>query len=230
MASLRVLRHVSAFIPAWLLLLTNALIVPAHAEEKKASSAWEKEIATFEKKDREHPPPTNGILFVGSSSIRLWDLPKYFPGMELTNRGFGGSQIADSVRFAPRIILKHRPRLVVLYAGDNDLAFGKPPEQVCADFKSFVKAIHAELPRTRIIFISIKPSILRWKLEKKMREANALIETVCKQDERLVYVDVVKPMLGKDGKPRPELFVKDGLHLNDKGYRLWTDILKPHLK
>jgi lysophospholipase L1-like esterase len=167
---------------------------------------------------------------VGSSSIRLWDLPKSFPDLDVINRGFDGSEIADSEHFASRIILKHEPRMVVLYAGDNDIAAGKTPEQVLGDFKAFVKTVLKGLPKTRIAFISIKPSIRRWALVDKIRKANVLIETYCKQGEALLYIDVAKPMLGNDGKPRSELFAKDGLHLNETGYALWAMVLKPHLK
>src|SRR5207302_468645 len=153
----------------------------------------------------------------GSSSIRLWDLKKAFPNLEVINRGFGGSQIVDSVHFAPRLITKHAPRLVVLYAGDNDVAQGKAPEHLAADFQSLVQAIHKELPRTKVIFLSIKPSVLRWNLWDKIQKTNALIEAECKKDERLTYVDITKRMLGDDGKPQKELFLVDGLHLNGKG-------------
>jgi len=200
------------------------------AADDKAFARWEKAITAFEQQDKEKPPPKNAILFAGSSSIRLWDVAKSFPGMDVINRGFGGSEIADSVHFADRIIVNHKPRMVVLYAGDNDLANGKTPEQVLADFKAFVKAVHAALPKTRIAFISIKPSIRRWNLIDNIRKANSLIEGCCKKDERLLYIDVVKPMLGDDGKPRPGLFTADGLHMNAKGYELWTSLLKPHLK
>ena len=191
---------------------------------------WEKEIAAFEQRDREKPPPKNAVVFVGSSSIRLWDVAKSFPGVETINRGFGGSQLADSAHFAPRIVVKYEPRLVVLYAGDNDLAAGKTPEQVADDFRAFVAAVHKDLPKTRIIFLSIKPSIQRWKLVGRGRQANALVEAICKQDEGLLYQDVGTPLLGEDGKPRPELFRQDGLHLNDTGYEVWAAVLKPYLK
>jgi len=202
----------------------------AGADDRASFARWEKAIAAFERQDKERPPPQDAILFAGSSSIRRWDLPKSFPDLAVINRGFGGSELADSVHFAGRIILKHRPRLVVLYAGDNDIAAGKTPERVFADFKAFVRTVHKELPKTRIVFVSIKPSILRWGLWDKMRKANALIEAYCKDGERLAYIDVAGPMLGSNGKPRPELFVKDGLHLSDDGYRLWASLLKPHLK
>lgn len=191
---------------------------------------WEKAIAAFEEQDRKALPPKNGIVFVGSSSIRLWKLDESFPDLDVINRGFGGSQLADAVHFAERIVLKHEPRLVVLYAGDNDITAGKTPEQVFADFQEFVATVHAKLPETRIVYIPIKPSLKRWSLFDKMQRANDLIAEFCRQDERLASADIVTPMLGDDGKPRPELFAEDGLHLSAKGYELWTSVVTPHVK
>ena len=196
----------------------------ADAQKKKkprGPERWEKAIAAFEKSDAKSPPPKHAILFVGSSSIRKWDLKKSFPKLPVINRGFGGSQIADSVHFADRIVLKHKPKIVVLYAGDNDVAAGKPPQRVAADFRRFVQTVHKSLPRTPILFIAIKPSLRRWKLVGKMRQA---------ANDRLTFIDIDAPMLGKDGKPRPELFVKDGLHLSPAGYAVWAKALRPYLK
>ena len=116
-----------------------------------------------------------------------------------------------------------------MYAGDNDVASGKSPEAVLADFQTFVKVVHAKLPKTRIAFIAIKPSIARWKLSGKMAQANALIRAACDKEKRLEFIDIWQSMLGQDGKPKPNLFVKDGLHLNANGYALWTSIVKPYL-
>lgn len=207
---------------------------PATKSAKQTPSAkadrWEPAIRAFEAKDRKQAPAKGGIVFVGSSSIVLWDLPKSFPGLNAINRGFGGSQLADSVRYARRIVLPYEPRTVVLYAGDNDLASGKTPQQVFDDYQRFVAAIHAALPKTRIIYIAIKPSKARWKLIDKIRATNRLIADFAAKDPRLVFIDVEKPMLGVDGKPRPELFMPDGLHLNAEGYRLWAGLVGPHLK
>jgi lysophospholipase L1-like esterase len=211
------------------LLLAGALCRPGIAEEKPNFARWEKAIAAFEARDAKDPPPKGAILFVGSSSIRLWDLGKSFPGLATINRGFGGSEIVDATHFAPRIVLPYQPRVIVLYAGDNDLARGKSPERIHADFRAFVKAVHADLPKTRILFLAIKPSIRRWALVDRIRKANALIAGDCKKGEYLTYVDVFTPLLGKDGKPRPELFVKDGLHLNAEGYKVWASVLRPLL-
>jgi lysophospholipase L1-like esterase len=203
----------------------------ARADEKanKNEDRWEPQIRAFEAQDRQKPPPKNAVLFVGSSSIRAWDLKKSFPGLPAVNRGFGGSQVADSVRYADRIVLPYQPKVVVFYAGDNDIAAGKSPEQVAADYGAFVKRVHGALAQARIVYISIKPSPARWKLVDKMRRANGLIEAATKNDRRLAFVNVEKVMLGKDGKPRPELFKQDGLHLNDEGYKLWADLVRPHL-
>jgi lysophospholipase L1-like esterase len=118
---------------------------------------------------------------------------------------------------------------VVLYAGDNDLAAGKSPEQVLADYRQFVAKVHAALPKTRIVYIAVKPSLARWKLIEKVRTTNGLIQQAAAGDPRLVFIDVEKPMVGPDGKPRPELFLRDGLHLNAEGYRIWADLVRPHL-
>jgi len=191
---------------------------------------WERAMQAFERSDANNPPPKREIVFIGSSSIVHWNLPKYFPGLKATNRGFGGSVIADSVQYAHRILLPLEPRIVVLYAGDNDIARGMSPQQVFADFKAFVKKVHERLPATKIVFVCIKPSIARWKLWDKMRAANKLIEDYAKGHQRLVYLDIATPMLGDDGKPRPELLARDGLHLSPAGYELWSKLLAPHLK
>jgi lysophospholipase L1-like esterase len=202
----------------------------AWAAEPAKADRWEPAIAKFEARDQEAFPAKNGLLFVGSSSIVGWDLTKSFPDSGAINRGFGGSQIADSVRYAERIVLPYEPRVVVFYAGDNDLQSGKTPQQVLADYEAFVAKVHDRLPKTRIVYIGIKPSIARWKIVDKVREANKRIADRAAKDERLVFVDVDGPMLGDDGRPRAELFKPDGLHLNDDGYALWKKLVEPHLK
>ena len=205
------------------------LVRPGWSDDKPSFDKWEKDIAAFEQKDKESPPPKNAVLFAGSSSIRRWDLKKSFPDLDAINRGFGGSQIADSTHFAPRIILKAEPRRIVFYAGDNDLAAGKSPESVRDDYKQFAARVRAKLPEAKIVFVSIKPSVLRWGLAEKMRTANTLIAGAMKDDPKQVFVDIWPAMLGPDGKPRRELFVFDGLHLSAEGYKVWAGLVKPHL-
>ncbi len=193
------------------------------------SNRFEEEIRKFEEQDRAAFPKPGQILFLGSSSIRLWDLPRYFPGLDVINRGFGGSEIADSVYFMDRIVVPYRPRTIVFYAGDNDIASGKTAEQVARDFQAFSDAVHQRLPSTRIIYISIKPSPSRWALVETMREANRLIEAQARQTDFIRYLDIDSPMIGEDGRPKANLFVEDKLHLNDAGYTLWTSRLRPLL-
>jgi lysophospholipase L1-like esterase len=187
-------------------------------------------MAAFEERDKAAPPAPGGIVFVGSSSIRLWDLARAFPGLPVVNRGFGGSQIIDSVNNADLLVIKHKPRTVVFYAGDNDLAGGKTPDQVCADYKAFVAKVRAALPDTRIVFIGIKPSIQRWALIGKVRDANAQVRKFAESDDRLGFVDVDGPMLGWDETPRKDLLIEDGLHLTAKGYELWTTLVRPFIE
>jgi lysophospholipase L1-like esterase len=196
-----------------------------------AKAPFAAEIEAFEQSDRTNPPPQNAVLFVGSSSIRLWKtLKQDFPDLTVINRGFGGSQVADSVRYADRIVLPYRPKAVVLYAGDNDLAAGKPPQQVLADFVAFESKVHAALPRTPVLYLAIKPSIARWNLIDKIRQANRLISDYAAQSKgKVVYVDTFTPILGLDGKPRADLLIGDGLHLNAEGYRVWTPVLRREL-
>ena len=193
-------------------------------------SGWEPDIRQFEAQDRKNPPPQHEIVFVGSSSIVLWNLPEYFPNLKTINRGFGGSELADSVRYADRIVVPYKPRVVVLYAGDNDIAGGTSPERVASNFEQFVRKVQGPLPQSRIIVISIKPSLLRWSVFDKMRSANAMIRASCSKHPGLTFVDVEPLMLGADGKPRPELFVSGGLHMTPAGYKIWTAAVLPYLK
>ncbi|NOX55065.1 MAG: hypothetical protein GXP27_11640 [Planctomycetes bacterium] len=214
---------------AFAILLIVTVTTRSSAQKPPGPERWEKAIRAFEEQDRQQAPPKKAILFVGSSSIRLWDLKQSFPDLVTINRGFGGSVIADSVYFAERIILPYEPRIVVLYAGDNDIARGDSPQQVVQDFLRFVGTVHERLPQTKIVFIAIKPSLSRWHLADKMKKANDAIRRLTRKDDRLEFVDIWTPMLGPDGRPREELFRSDGLHLNARGYCLWTRVLRPYL-
>ena len=189
---------------------------------------WEPEIRAFEKKDQLQPPPQNAILFVGSSSIRKWTtLTNDFPGLQVINRGFGGSQIDDSTAFSSRIIFPYHPRIIVFYAGDNDLALGKSPDQVVAEYTNFVGVVHAQLAQTRIVFISIKPSLARWNLRDQIVETNRRIAAM--KEPYLSFVDIYPSMLGSDGKPEKDLLLEDGLHPSEKCYQLWASLIRPYL-
>ena len=214
-----------------LLLLALAAAAPDSCRAADTPHAqWEHEIAAFEAADKTNPPPAGAILFIGSSSIRLWkNLAEDFKGFPVINRGFGGSQMADSVFYADRIVLPYRPRQIVVYAGDNDLAAGKTAGAVLSDFQAFATTVHRALPETRICYLSIKPSPARWKLVEQMRKTNRLIAEYARANQGLTFIDVFTLMLGEDGQPRPELFAADKLHLNETGYRLWSSTLRPYL-
>lgn len=217
-----------ALVPAALALAALLLVTP-RAQAAPEPNRWEEAITAFEDQDREAPPARDGVLFVGSSSIRLWDLAASFEGLNAINRGFGGSVIADSLHFFDRIVLPHAPRQIVLYAGDNDIARGDSPEEVVENFAAFARRVSNALPGTSLLFIAIKPSLSRWELWPEMKEANAKIEAMAQADEGITFVDIATPMLDESGRPRPELLARDGLHLSDEGYALWTAILAPHL-
>jgi len=212
------------------LIATARLTADEPAKAAEPPVKFEKEILAFEAKDKEHAPETGGVVFVGSSSIRMWDTAKAFPGVKLLNRGFGGSQIVDSVRFADRIVIPYRPRLVVFYAGDNDINGKKTPEHVLADYQAFVKKVRTALPETKIAFIAIKPSLSRWSQFETQTKANGLIREFIATDKHLSYIDVVGPMLGADGQPRPQLYKADRLHMTEEGYAIWNAIMKPVLE
>ena len=193
---------------------------------------WEPAIKKFEDGDKLSPPPQNAIVFIGASSIVRWNLKESFPelGAQAINRGFGGSLAADSTRYADRIVIPYKPRMVVFYAGDNDVEANHTPQQIADDFVAFERKVHAALPQTQIVFISIKPSIRRFRWIEQIKGANALVRQYCNTHPNLTFVDIVPQMLGPDGKPRKELLVEDGLHMTPAGYKVWNDALRPILQ
>ena len=193
---------------------------------------WDAAFAAFAADDVAHPHPAGGVLFVGSSSIRLWsNLEDQFRNLPVViKRGFGGSQLSDCVKNLSRLVLRYRPHTVLVYAGDNDLAAGTAPQEVLHRFTAFVDGVHRELPQTRIVYISIKPSPSRIRLLSKIRETNTLIEDYADDADEVDYIDVFTPMLDASGQPRAELFRDDALHLNAQGYALWKRIIGPHVR
>ena len=187
---------------------------------------WQSEIAVFAAVDRVAPPPADAVLFVGSSSIRLWHtLAADFPELPTINRGFGGSEIADSVYFAEQLIGPYRPKAIVMYAGGNDLADGKSPEQVRNAFGAFVTQARRWAGPVPLAYLSIKPNLSRRKQLPRIRQANGLIRA-CARERGVDYLDIHAPMLGADGEADPRWFDADGLHLNAEGYALWTGVVR----
>ena len=183
---------------------------------------FEKDIAAFESEDHVSPPPRDAMLFVGSSSIGYWDVAAAFPGIATIKRGFGGSHVSDNIYFADRIVVRYRPRLIVFYAGDADVAGNKNAEQIAQDYTTFIALIHSKLPGTPMVIIGIKPSPAHWSRMEIIRRANDMVRQLAASDHLVAYVDVEAPLLGTDGKPRAEFYADNGLNLNERGYEEWT--------
>ncbi|MEQ1606621.1 MAG: GDSL-type esterase/lipase family protein [Pyrinomonadaceae bacterium] len=193
---------------------------------------WANEINAFLEIDKKQTPPKDPIVFTGSSTIRMWtSLRQDFPNLNVMNRGFGGSRLDDLVFFAPKIVAPYKPKMIVVYSGENDIEAKDPAENALEDFKAFIAFRDKTLPKTPIVYISMKPSILRWSLWPEMKRGNDLIRTEIAKHKNVRYVDISAAMLGPNGeKPPADIFVADGLHLNAKGYAIITKVLKPFLK
>lgn len=211
-----------------------AATVPVVFEQPKPlpdSARFAAELNAFLHADSVTPPPPAPVLFVGSSSIRMWQsLSTDFPGMPVLNRGFGGSRMDDVLRYADRVVFKYKPRAIVLYEGDNDLQDGRTPARIAGDVAEFLSRVRRTLPLTRVVCLSVKPSPSRWNLIGQMRQTNALLQAVVAQDTMATYVDVFTPMLGADGRPRAELYQSDSLHMTPAGYAIWKDAVAPALR
>lgn len=217
-----------------LILLLSIILFFANfvaAQNYDREKIWEKEINAFAEIDRRQTPPENAVLFVGSSSIRMWEnLRMSFPNLKVINRGFGGSRLEDVNHYFDKIVAPYKPKTIVLYAGENDVNEGITPETLLESYRQFSKMVHEKLPKTKIIYVSIKPSPSRWKIADKFQKANELIKAEIAKDKRAKFVDIWTPMLGANGEPMPDIFVGDNLHMNEKGYAIWTKILDKYFK
>jgi lysophospholipase L1-like esterase len=197
-----------------------------------SAQGWEPAIRDFEEQDKVHPPKPGCIVFAGSSSIRFWDtLVSDMKPLDVINRGFGGSEFSDLDMYAQRIVVAYRPRAVVVYEGDNDLAEGssKTPEMVANDFRKFVQTVHVALPETWIYILAIKPSKLRWNQWPQMKAANKLMQDYAATQKNVQYIDIATSMFDAHGNLPGDLFKSDGLHPTAKLYAMWTAIIKPIL-
>jgi len=218
---------------AWLLLMLSACAVTSTyggAAADPDPNRFAEEIKAFREWDSKNAVPAEPVLFVGSSSIRMWRTHDSFPDLPVVNRGFGGSQISDVIHFTDRLVFPYKPRVIVFYAGDNDIASGKSAQRVFEDYRKFVGIVHAKLPEARIIFLAIKPSESRWSFWPETRKANELVQGWSRKDNRLFFADLATPLLGPEGRCRNELFLGDKLHLNAAGYGVWTQALTPVLR
>ncbi|MCK5860838.1 MAG: hypothetical protein KAH38_00035 [Candidatus Hydrogenedentes bacterium] len=191
-----------------------------------SENRWKKDMQKFVKANKNIPPMTDGILFTGSSTARMWNVKKSFPDINTLNRGFGGSQYWDLFQYADCILEKHHPETIVFYSGDNDINAKKSPEWVLADCTSTVQRFRLLAPESRIIILAAKPSGSRWDEYPAIQQANALIDTYTEEVDKVYFLDLGYLLLNDDGKPDADCFIKDALHMNNKGYRLWSDALE----
>jgi lysophospholipase L1-like esterase len=184
------------------------------------------EIRAFLHENSRLGAASDAVVFFGSSSLRLWEsLARDFPGIRVINRGFGGSTLADAVREFERVVVPLRPRALVIYAGDNDLDQGASPEHVLWTFENLIGSVRERLGGIPLLYLSIKPSPIRFWNNHQIRRANELLrETSARRG--VLFVDVYSRMLNEHGTPRRELFGEDGLHLSAAGYALWSGMLR----
>lgn len=191
------------------------------------------EINYFKKLDSITPPPGRPILFIGSSSFTNWkDVQQYFPGYPILNRAFGGSSLPHQLLYAEEVIFKYNPKQVVIYCGENDLTGGPhiTADSIVARFKRLHSLIRQRLPKTSILYVSMKPSPSREQYLPVMKDANAQIKKYICKKKRTAYADVFSQMLNSDGSIKSEIFLADRLHMNKEGYKIWQPVLKPYLK
>lgn len=213
------------------LVVLSLLLVFVLASYAQQGSRWEKEISAFEQQDAQKPLRKKLILFTGSSSIRRWeDLSSYFPGKQVLNRGFGGSQASDLLQYADRITGQHKIKQILIYEGDNDLASGKTVDRVVGDLKQIVIHYQEKYPKATVSFLSVKPSPARLQYIPQIKEVNEQMKAFMLSRRKAQFIDVFSPLLREDGNPKPEIFVSDGIHMNAQGYQLWAAAIAPYLK
>ncbi|MFT3981131.1 MAG: GDSL-type esterase/lipase family protein [Ferruginibacter sp.] len=191
------------------------------------------EINYFKKLDSINPPPKNQILFIGSSSFTNWkDVQDYFPGYTILNRAFGGSSLPHQILYAEEVIFPYHPKQVVIYCGENDLTGGShiTADSIVNRFKRLHALIRKKLPKTPIVYISMKPSPSREKYLPVMKAANNSIRKYIRKKKRTAYVNIFDAMLDSNGKIREDIFLSDKLHMNKEGYKIWQPIIQPYLK
>lgn len=171
------------------------------------------------------------IVFVGSSSIRKWeDIGHRYADYPILNRGFGGSQMSDLLYYLEDLVIRHNPKQVFIYEGDNDIASGKSPEQILSDTKEVVNGLLKTIPDVKIVLIAAKPSVKRWDMAETYLHVNQYFATYAESEKAVRYADVWNPALGDDGKVRNDIFLNDNLHMNAKGYDIWEEVLRPFLE
>lgn len=214
-----------------LLCLLLILPVAAFAADYPDPTSWTPTMRGFALEDEIADWPRGAIVATGSSSMRFWDhrIHEDLAPLTIISRGFGGSNMNDLLYFLDELVLKHAPRAVMIYEGDNDVAQGVPVSQILSRFESAIVRIHAADPETRVYLLSVKPSILRAAMWPEMLQVNAGLQRLAGANDNVHYIDVATPMMKDDGNVREDLFVQDGLHMNQKGYDIWRNVVAPVL-
>ena len=206
---------------------TNSSAAGSAATDPSGLSRFEAEIEKMEAEDANRQAQANEILFIGSSSIRMWSsLQRDMAPMPVINRGFGGSTLPEVIHYADRIIFPYEPRLIVLYCGENDISEGATPQQVAKSFIRLDSMVQEKLPDSQMIYVSMKPSLARWNLWSQYQAGNLLIHQYIDKKPNRFYLESSVPMLLQQS-PDSTIFIEDGLHMNEKGYRKWTAYIKP---
>jgi len=189
------------------------------------------EINAYKESDRNDPPQSGSYLFIGSSSIKMWkSLKDDFAGYPVVNRGFGGSHFSDAIYYFQDIVKPYDPSKIIIYEGDNDIASKKSTEEIFSDFKAFYKLINKNLNNPEIAVIAAKPSPGRWRFKEKYEALNLKLEEFCRNKKNMIFIDVYYPMLTETGRPNPDIFLEDSIHMNNKGYEIWTNLILPFIE
>jgi lysophospholipase L1-like esterase len=206
-------------------------IVIFHSARSQEPARFQSEINRFKSDSTDYNQVKHLILFTGSSTIRMWtDVDKDFPDREVLNRGFGGSFMSELLYYADTIIIQCHPEKIFIYEGDNDIAVGKKPREIITDAGKLVGLIQEKLPGTSICFIAAKPSISRWALKETYLDFNRQLKEFTTTKPRVFYLDMWDMMLNEEGKPRADIFLADGLHMNRAGYDIWKSEVRKFLK
>lgn len=216
----------------WFTVVPLLFLLPAILFSQEGKPPFYDDIQAFKKQDSIKAPPKNAILFIGSSSFTMWkDVQSAFPKHTIINRGFGGSTLADQLRYVDDIVYPYAPGQVVIYCGENDLAASDTVTgtTVFQRFRKLFRLIRTKYPRVSIVYVSMKPSPSRMMLLQKMRDGNELIRNFLRSKKKTAYIDVYSEMVDGEGRPYADLFLQDNLHMNKKGYTIWTRLIEPHL-
>ena len=204
--------------------------LPGLSQDSEGPERFEESIQKFEQQDKEIPFPDGAVLFVGSSSIKIWEsLDQDFPGVKAINRGFGGSQFSDLLYYIDRVVTCYRPSKIFIYEGDNDISAGKKTKDIINEAKQVRQVIARILPGVPVLFISAKPSVARWKLRKKYMQLNSELSLYAGNTPYTGFVNVWSPAMDSSGEVMKDIFLEDNLHMNAKGYAIWKKAIEPFL-